>query len=82
MDKKKTSDSVQYNFIIQCRTVGMAQSVQRRATGWTEESGFESRQGHESFLYYTRVQTGSAAHPVSHTIGTVVSFPGGHAAGA
>jgi hypothetical protein len=50
------------------------------ATG-SEGSEFESRQGKElSFLRV--VQTGSGVHPVSYSMGTGDSFPGGKAAGA
>jgi hypothetical protein len=56
---------------------GIAQSVQRLATGWTTEgSEFESRWGQEFSLLHV-VQTGSGVHPTSYPMGT-----GGKAAGA
>jgi hypothetical protein len=63
-----------------CRTIrgrraGIAQSVQRLATGWTAEgSEFESRWGQEFSLLHI-VQTGSAAHPTSYAVGTGGSVP-------
>jgi hypothetical protein len=56
---------------------GIAQSVQRLATGWTtKRSEFEFLYGQEfSFLHV--VQTGSGVHPISYPMGT-----GGKAAGA
>jgi hypothetical protein len=55
---------------------GVAQSVQRLATGWTTEgSEFESQYGQEFSLLHV-VQTGSGAHPASYSMGTGGSFPG------
>jgi hypothetical protein len=60
---------------------GIAQSVQRLATGWTTKgSEFESRWGQEFSLLHV-VQTGSGVHPASYTMDTGGSFPGGKAAG-
>jgi hypothetical protein len=59
----------------QCGT-GIAQSVERLATGWTTEgSVFESRWGQESSLLQV-IHTDSGVHPM----GTGGSFPGGKAA--
>jgi hypothetical protein len=59
---------------------GIAQLVQRLATGWTtEESEFESPLGQKfTFLYI--VQTGSGAHPTSYPMGTGGFFSGSKAA--
>jgi hypothetical protein len=55
---------------------GIAQSVQRLATGWTVRG---SNPGGERFS--APVQTDPGAHPPSYTMGTE-SFPGGKAARA
>jgi hypothetical protein len=64
--------------VIQLRLeAGIAQSVQRLATGWaTEGSEFEYRWGQEFSLLHV-VQTDSGAHPASYPTGTVGSLPGG-----
>jgi hypothetical protein len=60
---------------------GVAQSVQRLATGWTTEgSEFESRY-RQDFSPLQSVQT-VGAHPASYPMGTEGSYPGGKAAGA
>jgi hypothetical protein len=61
---------------------GIAQSVQRLATGWTiEGSEFKSQQDQEFSLLHV-VQIGCGVHPTSYPMGTGGSFPGGKAAGA
>jgi hypothetical protein len=61
---------------------GIAQSVQRLATGWpTEGSEFESRWCQEFSLRYV-VQTGSGVHPTYYPMDTGGSFPGSKAVGA
>jgi hypothetical protein len=58
------------------RGSGIAQSVQRLATGWTTEgSEFESRYGQELSLLHV-VQTGSGVHPTSYPMGMGALFPG------
>jgi hypothetical protein len=60
---------------------GIAQSVQRMATGRsTEGSEFDSRWGQEFSLLYV-VQTDSGVDPTSYPMGTGVSFRRGKAAG-
>jgi hypothetical protein len=49
-------------------TVGIAQSVKRRATGWTAGVRFPAGVRYFSHLY--SVQTDSVAHPASYTRGT------------
>jgi hypothetical protein len=62
-------------FIIYTLGAGVAQSVQRLATGWTAEgSEFESRWGQDFSPLH--VQTGSGAHPM----GSGDSLPEGNAA--
>jgi hypothetical protein len=62
--------------------VGIAQSVQRLATGWTTEgSDFESRYGQE-FSLLSVVQTGSGARPASYAMGTGGYFHWGKTARA
>jgi hypothetical protein len=61
---------------------GIAQSVQRLSTGWTNKgSQFESRWGQEFSLLHV-VETGSGTHPASHPMGIGGNIPGGKAAGA
>jgi hypothetical protein len=61
---------------------GIAQSVQRLATGWTAERlEFQYRYGQEFALLHF-VQTGSGSHEASYPKGTEGAFPGGKAAGA
>jgi hypothetical protein len=52
----------------------IAQSVQRRATGWTNWVLFPTVQDF-SLLY--SVQTASGTHTASYTMGTVMLFPRG-----
>jgi hypothetical protein len=49
--------------------VGIAQSVQRRATGWTTRVRFLVV---KVFPFLHSVQTGSGAHPSSYSMGTGV----------
>jgi hypothetical protein len=58
----------------------IAQSVWRRATGWT--AGVRFPVGERDFSLLRSVQTGSGAHPASYPMATEGSFPGGKAAGA
>jgi hypothetical protein len=61
---------------------GIAQSVQRLATGWTTEgSEFESWYGQQFSLLHV-IQTGSRFRQTSYPMGTGGSFLGGKAAGA
>jgi hypothetical protein len=53
---------------------GIAQSVQRLATRWTEGSDFESLQCQELYLLHS-VQTGSGAHTASYSMRNGGSFP-------
>jgi hypothetical protein len=58
--------------------IGIAQSVQRRAMGWTAGVRFPA----EAINYLLHsVQTGSEAHPASYTMGIGGSFSGCKAAG-
>jgi hypothetical protein len=59
-----------YTHFFILKGAGIAQSVQRLATGWTAEgSQFESRYGQEfSLLHFVR--TSSGAHPASYPMGT------------
>jgi hypothetical protein len=59
---------------------GIALLVSRRATDWTD--GIQFPPGAKDFSLLRSVQTGSGAHPVSYTMGSGGSFPGGKAAGA
>jgi hypothetical protein len=62
------------------RGAGIAQSVERLATGWTAEgSEFESLEGQEFSVLHV-VQTCSAVHPASYPMDTGGYFPGGKAA--
>jgi hypothetical protein len=61
---------------------GIAQSVERLATGWTTEgSEFESRWGQEFLLLHV-VETASEDHPASYPMGTGGCFPEVEGAGA
>jgi hypothetical protein len=62
-----------------CRGVGIAQSVERWATGWTAQVRFPAMQ---DFSHLHSVQTGSGAHPTSCPVGIGRYSPGGKAAGA
>jgi hypothetical protein len=59
--------------------VGIAQSVERRATSWMAQVRFPAGQG-VSLLH--SVQTSSGAHPACYPMGIGGDFPGGRAAGA
>jgi hypothetical protein len=59
---------------------GVAQTVRRRATGWTVGVQFPAEAEIFSLLY--SVQTNSWAHLDIHTVDTGGSFPGGKAAWA
>jgi hypothetical protein len=58
----------------------MAQSVLRRATGWTTGVRLPARA--RDVLLPRSFQTGSGAHPASYAMGTGAPFPGDKAAGA
>jgi hypothetical protein len=58
--------------------VGIAQSVQRQAMGWTAWVRFPAVQ---DFSLLHSIQTGTWAHPASCPMGTGGSFPGGKVAG-
>jgi hypothetical protein len=58
----------------------IAQSVKRRARGWTAVVQFLT--GPRDFSLLNSVQTDSGAHPASYTTGTEGSFPVSKAAGA
>jgi hypothetical protein len=59
---------------------GIAQTVQRRVTGWT--AGVQFLGGERDFSLLHSVQTGSGGHPTSYPIATGGSFHWGKAAGA
>jgi hypothetical protein len=54
---------------------GIAQSVLRRATGWT--AGVRFPAGAKAFSLLHSVQTGSVAHPASYPMGSMGLFPRG-----
>jgi hypothetical protein len=58
---------------------GIAQSVQRLATGWKVRGSNPGGGGEEKFS--APIQTGPEAHPASYTMGTG-SFPGVKGTGA
>jgi hypothetical protein len=58
---------------------GIAQSINRRAMGWTAWVQFPAVQ---DFSLLHSVQTDSWANPAYYPMGTGASFPGGKAAGA
>jgi hypothetical protein len=61
---------------------GIAQSVERLATGWTTKgSNFKSRWEQELSLIHI-VQSVPGTHPASYPTGTGGYIPGGEAAGA
>ena len=47
-----------------------------------DDSRFKSQQGHKIFLLNKTFRPGCGAHPVSYSVGTGVSFPGGKVSGA
>jgi hypothetical protein len=55
------------------RRAGIAQSIQRLATGWTIGVRFSAGAG--NFSLRQHVQTGSRAHPASYPMGSGGSFP-------
>jgi hypothetical protein len=56
--------------VVSTKGAGIAQSVQRLATGWTIR-----RSNHGGARFFAHVQTGPVAHPASCKVGTG-SFPG------
>jgi len=56
-------------------------NIKRRATDW-KIGGSRPGRGWEFSRSHHHVQTGSAAHPASYTMGTRGSYPWGKAAGA
>jgi hypothetical protein len=71
---------VSYYFVsLLFKRVGIAQSVWRRATGWTARVRIPTVQ---DFSLLHSAQTDSGVHPASYPIGTRGYFPGGKAARA
>jgi hypothetical protein len=57
-----------------CGEAGIAQLVQRLATGWMAGVWFLAGERDVSLLH--SIQTGSGFHPASYPVGTGGSFPG------
>jgi hypothetical protein len=82
--RKRRSEGTSQNIVHsslydKCYRVGIAQSVQQRAKGWT--AGVDSRQEQDFSLVHS-IETDSGAHPASYPMGTVGYFRGGKAAEA
>jgi hypothetical protein len=69
--KEKNAEKEEREGFTDIRRVGVAQSVSRRAAGWTARLRFPAVQ---DFSLLHSVQTGSGAHLASYPIGTGSSF--------